>query len=125
MGENKAPSILVVDDDRGNLSALLRLLHHNGYRAHGASGYHEALKAYARDPCRLLVSDIALPDGSGLDLMTSLRAQGLRAGIAVSGYTSREDQQAALHAGFTAYLTKPVQVTELLQQIESLFGSPQ
>jgi DNA-binding response OmpR family regulator len=56
----------------------------------------------------LLVSDIGLPDGSGLDLIRALGERwGIR-GIALSGYGTEEDVQRSREAGFLRHLTKPV-----------------
>ena len=67
----------------------------------------------------LLISDIELPDGTGLELMRQLRERGLPA-IAMSGYGSEEDVRASLDAGFTEHLTKPVDLTRLIAAIHSL-----
>jgi DNA-binding response OmpR family regulator len=56
----------------------------------------------------LVISDLGLPDGSGMDLMRELgRLYRLR-GIALSGYGSEEDVRRSLEAGFARHLTKPV-----------------
>jgi len=62
----------------------------------------------------LLISDIALPDGSGLDLMRELQRQqkGIK-GIALSGFGTQEDVRRAKLAGFTAHSTKPVSLPRL------------
>jgi DNA-binding response OmpR family regulator len=68
----------------------------------------------------LLVSDIGLPDGSGVDLMTALRkTQDLR-GIALSGFGTAEDVDASLAAGFAMHLTKPVDLDRLRTAIRTI-----
>jgi DNA-binding response OmpR family regulator len=68
----------------------------------------------------LLISDVGLPDGSGLDLMKALRdAQGMK-GIALSGFGTDEDVAASAAAGFAAHITKPVDWDRLRAEIEKL-----
>jgi DNA-binding response OmpR family regulator len=68
----------------------------------------------------LLISDLGLPDGTGLDLMKTLRdAQGIK-GIALSGFGTDDDVAASGAAGFAAHLTKPVEWERLRREIEKL-----
>jgi DNA-binding response OmpR family regulator len=116
-------SVLVADDHKDSLSALATLLHISGYTVHAARTLSEASALASVRRCDLLVGDIQFPDGSGLDLMRDLRARyGLR-GIAVSGYTAEQDVAAALRAGFSRHMGKPIQFAELLAAVEELTGS--
>lgn len=108
--------MLVVDDDVDTLRPTVRLLELNGYVARGARGVQDALDTWASQGCDILISDIALPDGSGLDLMQQLAPSGVR-GVAISGHDGPEYQKASLAAGFSAHLTKPVQFNDLLKAI--------
>jgi CheY-like chemotaxis protein len=65
----------------------------------------------------LVVSDLGLPDGSGLTLMRELKDRYGLAGIAVSGYGTEEDRRQSADAGFAAHLTKPITVDRLLDEI--------
>jgi DNA-binding response OmpR family regulator len=67
----------------------------------------------------LLVSDLGLPDGSGLDVMREARRQGIP-GIALSGFGTEEDVQRSLGAGFGAHLTKPVAIATLRRAIAAV-----
>jgi len=69
----------------------------------------------------MLVSDLGLPDGSGIDLMRELRSRGsgLR-GIALSGYGQDQDIQQSLEAGFVAHVLKPVDMDRLLAVLEEV-----
>jgi len=65
----------------------------------------------------LVISDLGLPDGSGLDLMRELsQRHGLR-GIALSGYGMDDDIRRSREAGFDAHLTKPVSLQTLQEAI--------
>ena len=61
----------------------------------------------------MVISDIGLPDGSGIELMQTLKeTYGLR-GIAVTGYGMQEDMRQAYEAGFVQHLTKSVEFAQL------------
>ena len=83
-----------------------------------------ALEASTRNQFDLLISDIALPDGSGTELMTCLRAiSGIR-GIAISGFGMNGDIQKSLQAGFSEHLVKPVKLERLEAAIETVMAAP-
>ena len=67
----------------------------------------------AKVPFDLLLSDIELPDGDGMNLMRELSARGRIAGIAVSGFGAEEDRRLSREAGFVEHLTKPVDLGSL------------
>jgi CheY-like chemotaxis protein len=67
----------------------------------------------------VLVSDISLPDGSGLDLMPEFRRHHTGRGIAVSGFGMDHDVRRSAEAGFVTHLTKPVDMMELLRAIDA------
>ena len=82
------------------------------------------LEAGERNHFDLLISDIALPDGSGTELMTCLRAvSGIR-GIAISGFGMNGDIQKSLQAGFSEHLVKPVKLERLEAAIETVMAAP-
>ena len=73
-------------------------------------------------PGDLLLSDIALPDGDGRDLMRLLSARGIP-GIAISGYGTAKDREEYRRAGFAEALVKPVDIGELVTEMASANGS--
>lgn len=73
----------------------------------------------AEEPFDVLVSDLQLPDGSGLELMHELSERGVR-GIAMSGFGSEKDIQRSREAGFHLHMVKPVDIHRVVQAIESL-----
>ena len=101
--------ILLVEDHADTAEAMADLLSMLGHRIATAGSVAEALAtAGGSDGFDLVVSDLGLPDGSGLDLMRELSTRhGLR-GIALSGYGMEEDVRQSLEAGFRKHLTKPV-----------------
>jgi CheY-like chemotaxis protein len=68
----------------------------------------------------LVISDVGLPDGSGLDMMRQLSLEyGVR-GIALSGFGMDSDIEQSLNAGFSRHLTKPINVAALRKTINEL-----
>ena len=76
-----------------------------------------ALEAAEAGDFDLIVSDIGLPDGSGLDLMRGSRGVHPCPAIALTGYGMEEDIRRSREAGFTAHLTKPIDFDRLLTAI--------
>jgi PAS domain S-box-containing protein len=111
--------LLLVEDHADTAEAMAELLEARGYRvtvAFSRAAALEAARAAAGDgvpPLNVVVSDLGLPDGSGLDLMRELsRLHGLP-GIAVSGYGTEGDLERSRDAGFTEHLTKPINLDDL------------
>src|SRR5438477_10281952 len=98
--------ILLVEDHEDTARALRRMLENAGYQVGYASTLASAGDRAAKRRFQLVISDLGLPDGSGLDLMNQLRHSGQVNGIALSGFGSEGDVAAAKAAGFTAHFTK-------------------
>ena len=71
-----------------------------------------------RNKFDLVISDIALPDGSGIELMMQLRAISKIPGIAISGFGNNGDIERSLQAGFSEHLIKPIKLDKLEAAIE-------
>jgi two-component system CheB/CheR fusion protein len=96
-----------------------------GHAVHTAASLAAAIRVASEVAFDVLVSDIELPDGSGLELMGTLRSRRAVPGIALSGFGSSEDLELSRSAGFAAHLTKPVvfrRLEEAIQQVAA--GSP-
>jgi PAS domain S-box-containing protein len=106
--------ILLVEDHGDTARIMKLLLERRGHEVLTASDVATALELATRESIDLLISDLGLPDGSGLDVMRELRRRrpDLR-GIALSGYGMDADLQRSREAGFMEHLIKPVQVAEL------------
>jgi CheY-like chemotaxis protein len=92
---------------------MTRLLRNLRYRVEPASTVTEALSVAERINFDLLISDVGLPDGSGLDLMRQICAKRHIEGIALTGYGTASDVEQTLNAGFGLHLTKPIQFDKL------------
>ena len=120
MHEGGPLCILLVEDDRDSLSALVRLLRLSGHRPLAAGSAAEALRLAAEQRCDVVVSDVGLPDRSGLELMRELAATYCLPGIAVSGYTEPADVRECADAGFIRHLKKPINFDELLVAVNEV-----
>jgi PAS domain S-box-containing protein len=109
--------VLIVEDHVDTATSLAELLQMYGYQTRLAHGFEAALEAAVED-FDVVISDIALPDGSGLELMRKLHESRGFDGIALSGFGSEADVIAARRAGFKEHLTKPADVRRLLSAIE-------
>ena len=105
--------ILLVEDHADTLRIMARLLRGLGYTVRTAGTVLDAIEAAEQDSFRLLISDIGLPDGSGIDLMKSLKSRYGTVGIALSGFGHDDDLSHSEEAGFMAHLVKPVDLRKL------------
>ena len=116
-GAGVGGSILLVEDHSDTSRTMKRLLHHSGYQVRTADSVASALREAEAGAFDLLICDIGLPDGSGLDLMRQLLAKQPVKGIALSGYGMEDDVRRSREAGFAEHLTKPVDVRRLEEVI--------
>jgi CheY-like chemotaxis protein len=109
--------ILLVEDNRDTLQFLALILGQRGHEVRKATSLAEAREKVAPD-LDLLISDIELPDGTGLELMREIGDGRSLPGIAMSGFGSEEDVRYSREAGFAVHLTKPIDITRLETAIE-------
>jgi DNA-binding NtrC family response regulator len=114
--------ILLVDDHQDTCAALEKLLVRRGYLVAATHNVRSAMEAAVRNKFDLLISDIALPDGSGMDLMMQLHAISKIPGIAISGFGNNGDIERSLQAGFSEHLIKPIKLESLEAAIERALG---
>lgn len=114
--------LLLVEDHDSTREVLARILRRSGHEVHTArTGAEALLLVETVEGLSAIISDIGLPDQSGLDLMRLIKAQQPDLpGIALSGYGMEKDLREARAAGFSAHLVKPValdQLRALLSQV--------
>ncbi|HEX4665824.1 MAG TPA: ATP-binding protein [Chthoniobacterales bacterium] len=120
MVETRGAAILLIEDHSDTARVLCRILTKAGYHVELADRVSEARALAAEKSFDLVISDLGLPDGSGLALMRHLsQSYGLR-GIALSGFGTDEDLAASRAAGFAEHLTKPVDWDRLKEAIARL-----
>jgi len=118
----QALKILLVDDHHDTCAALEKLLARRGHLIAVTHDVRSAMEAAVRNKFDLLISDVALPDGTGMDLMMQLRAIANVPGIAISGFGNNGDIERSLQAGFSEHLTKPIKLDNLEAAIERALG---
>lgn len=116
--------ILLVEDHGDTAHIMTQLLVRQGYLVHAAGDVAAALQLAGSRQFDVLLSDLGLPDGSGLGLLRELRARGhCFPAIALSGYGQDQDIRESLAAGFAKHITKPVDVRRLAEAVSSLAGA--
>jgi len=111
--------VMLVEDHPDTARSMSRLLRELGYRVKTATSVGEAVKLSDEDEFDVLVSDVGLPDGTGHDVVRHVRAtRGPIHAVALSGYGMEMGVKRSLDAGFSAHLTKPINVQELQQTIQ-------
>jgi PAS domain S-box-containing protein len=122
---DRALKVLLVEDNEQTSSAMAEVLEMLGHEVTVAVTVAEAIERARSGPFDLLVSDIGLPDGTGLDIArawTSLQPD--KPSVAITGYGMDEDIRRCREAGFRNHLTKPVNFSRLEGLIQSLAEQP-
>src|SRR5439155_6355046 len=102
-GPNLSLRILLVEDHLDTRRVMTRLLSSLGCTVETAGSVAEAIELSNKEKFDLLVSDIGLPDGSGVEIMRHIRARSRDIkGVALSGYGQPEDIRRSKEAGFNA-----------------------
>ena len=117
---------LLVVDDEPDLRTLYELsLVREGYDVECASTVTEAWAMLQNQPYQLLITDMRLPDGTGLDLLRKLEQAGRHEkAVVITAYGSAENAVEALKAGAYDYLTKPVDLKQFRAVVASALGRP-
>jgi putative two-component system response regulator len=119
----KKARVLVVDDDEGITTLLERLLASNGYLTAVASDGPSALAAIVSDPPDVILLDVVMPGLDGFTICRGLKsdpATRLTPVILITGLADHDTRISGLAAGADDFLTKPVDVQELLARVGSL-----
>jgi CheY-like chemotaxis protein len=110
------PTVLFVEDHPDTAILFEHLLRKSGYRVLTAKSCAQARERMSAE-IDLIVSDVGLPDGTGLDLLPALRATRDVPAVAVTGYGTEGDVEATRRAGFQCHLTKPTGMQALQKAI--------
>jgi DNA-binding NtrC family response regulator len=126
-------SVLVVDDEPGMRMALQASFERVGWRVETASGSSEAFTKFSSSPFPLVVTDVRMPDGDGLNLMRKVRhSSPSTAVILLTAFGNVPEAVKAIQGGACDYLTKPVSfeqlqstVTRVMRQAAHPSGKPE
>jgi len=113
--------VLLVEDHADTRTVLEILLNRCGCKTVTAKSLKEARARLKEMPFDVVISDLNLPDGDGLDLVREAKQTHKLKAIAVTGRTSDEERYQGLKAGIDCYLTKPIDYQQLKK---TLFASP-
>jgi DNA-binding NtrC family response regulator len=106
---NEQCSVLVVDDEPGIRTALRANFLRHGWQVETAGGVREAIRSIERTAFDLVVTDIQMPDGNGLEVMRAARRESAATGvILLTAYGSVPDAVHAMRNGALDYVTKPI-----------------
>ncbi|WP_437905808.1 response regulator [Sorangium sp. So ce327] len=117
------PQVLVLDDDDDTAALLGMALRRRGFRVLVARSCEEGRSMLSGSAVDALVTDVSLPDGSGVELVASL-ADRPRAVIVVSGFGGDDDREKSRAAGAHAHMVKPIDVARLVATLNELLGRP-
>jgi PAS domain S-box-containing protein len=115
--------LLVVEDHVDTARALVRLLENRGYQPVSVHNVKAGLEAVGRNEFDLILCDLGLPDGTGIDFIRKVRETHQTPAIALTGFGMQQDVERAEQAGFNAHLTKPVNLQKLEATILKLLAA--
>ena len=118
-----ALKVLLVEDNHETLRYLTVILQKRNYNVVPVDRLSAAFAAAEQAQFDLLISDIELPDGTGLELIHGLGGGRTLPGIAISGFGSDEDLRQSADAGFAEHLTKPIDLNRLESAIRRVTSS--
>jgi len=116
--------ILIVDDDPHFLRVLARILSGENFLVSSAGGACDALELIKSAQFDLVISDLRMPECDGLNFLEALRRKGNNVPVIIlTAYGEVDTYLAAMNAGATEYLNKPIHSEELLRIVRSCLRS--
>ena len=117
--------ILVVEDNEKNMKLFRDVLQATGYRTLEATSGEEAIEIVRSHEPALVLMDVQLPGADGIETLARLREDERTAAppvLAVTAQAMRGDRERFLEAGFDGYISKPVDVLELIAAVKEFCG---
>jgi DNA-binding NtrC family response regulator len=119
----KRPRILIVDDDPGQRSLLDSFLKSQGFATTVVASGEQALAALRSDTFAMMISDVRMPGISGLETLRQARQEFARLPVLlVTAYADIRDAVSAMRDGALNYLSKPIDLDDLLRQVQQATG---
>jgi PAS domain S-box-containing protein len=116
--------ILLVEDHEDTARALSRLLSSRNYQVKWENTVASAVAAVKKENFDILLCDLGLPDGTGMEFVAAAREFSNAPAIALTGFGMQQDIERALQAGFAAHMTKPLNLQKLETEIRRLLEAP-
>jgi two-component system response regulator HydG len=117
-GERIKVNILVIDDEESIRFSFNRFLTAEGHKVVTAGGYGEALTRMDETEFKLILADLFLDDGWGLDILREVMERGLKTRVIImTAYPSQETVDDSLRLNATDYLVKPLRQEGLLNSV--------
>ena len=115
-----AARILIVEDSTLVTDAFTVLFRQAGYDVEIAASVAEAIELGSAGTIDIMLLDLSLPDGNGLEVLEALRARGVppRATLAMTGHDDAKTRRTCLDAGCAEVLLKPLPIGDLLRHIQ-------
>ena len=114
--------ILLVEDDEDLRLSISRKLEQSAYKVYEAAGFKQACRLYEQYPVPLILCDIDLPDGSGLDLCRKLRENSDVLFLFLTAMDTEEDMIQGYAVGADDYITKPFYPEVLVSKVNAMFA---
>ena len=116
-----APHILLVEDEPLAIHTMSRFLGRLGFRVSTAGDGLQAVERLEADPAKVVVTDLRMPRGGGLELVATVRMRWPDVPVIVlTGYGTDEIEAQAINAGAHVVLRKPVSIQEIGEMLKSL-----
>jgi PAS domain S-box-containing protein len=116
-----AAMVVVVDDQADSREMIATFLEQRGVQTRQCGTADAVLEVLRTESVDLLIADLAMPNVDGYELIRRVRACGCGVpAIAVTAFARADDRRRALENGFTRYLVKPVDATELARAVEDV-----
>ena len=114
--------VLLLEDHEDTARVLAKVLQQMGYEVETCSTVATACQKLKEMKFDVILSDIGLPDGSGIDFIKAAREICQTPAVALSGYGMAEDIDRCLQAGFEEHLTKPIDIDRLQKTLSSILA---
>jgi DNA-binding NtrC family response regulator len=113
------PKVLIVDDEKDFLEALVARFRLRGFEARGAGDGRAALECLDRVPIEVVVLDLKMPGMDGLEVLRQLKQKHPETEVVIlTGHGSSEAGMEGVSLGAFAYMVKPVKLAELVEKVE-------
>ncbi len=118
--------ILIVEDKPNSRELLRTVLEQQGYAVLEAGDGEQAIKIIREKPLDLVLMDLQIPARNGYDVLKEIRSDPKLGGLPVVAVTANampEDQEKVMAAGFTGYISKPVALARLREEVNRLLNN--